>query len=145
MSEDNHKIIWEKVIPICTMILMLFLRSLKFYEIKGLVEMNGWAAPEHFPLPFLLALCMFFAGTLIKFRYHVITPLLQICTLIVMLYFEQKFRDFAEFNLRRTAYGFWINIIMSIVLVLYCLFIDFSKHSKHPNSAEVENNNSREF
>lgn len=128
VSEEKHIMITQKVIPTCIIILTFFGRFLIFYEYKGVTERNGWAAPIHFKIFFLIAIIMFFIGTWFRFNHNIVRVLLQISSLIIMLCCELLFWDFCELKI---AYGFWINIILFTVLLIDCLII--TRHSYTEN------------
>ena len=116
VSEDKHIIIAKKTIPMCIMALIFFCRFLKFYEFRGVTMQNGWSTVIHFKIFFLIAVIIFFIGVWFPFNHNIICIILQIISLIIMLGCEWLYMDFSEL---KTAYGFWINIMLSIVLLLY--------------------------
>lgn len=127
VSEDKHIIITKKIIPMCVMALIFFCRFLRFYEFRGVTEQNGWATVIHFKIFFLIAVIMFFIGTWFRFNHNIICVILQIGSLIIMLCCEWLYMDFSEL---KTTYGFWINIMLSIVLLLYCVVVAKYSYTK---------------
>lgn len=120
VSEDRKFTIWCQAVPVCIMLLTFLLRFLRFYEVKGITERNGWAAPLHSHWIFLIAIIAFGAGTWI-IKYSFIFLLVQECSLALMVYCEIIFMDFSGFDLSRAAYGFWLNLAAIIVLGIYCV------------------------
>lgn len=120
--EDNKRIIENKVIPVCILGVTCFIRFMCFYEIKGITTQNGWGAPMHFAWIFVPAFALFLIATW-HIKNGISKFICQISSLVVILCCELIFMDFSEYNLARTTHGFWLNMILIAILLLYCIDI----------------------
>ena len=54
---------------------------------------------------------------------HTICLLLQLSSLVVILYCEKIFVEYSDYKLIWTTYGLWLNIVVIIALQMYCIYI----------------------
>jgi len=125
---DRQQIIRKKILPTFIFFLLLLVRFLTFYEIEGIRVENGWGAPIHHKVIFVLAVFMFCMGIWMKPNNIVTQFLLPFFSLTMMLTCEVAYLRFKDYNLIYARIGFWLNIVISMVLLFYCLYI--SKKAK---------------
>lgn len=103
-------------------LITFFLRFLCFYNVPGITIRNGWAAHIHSKGIFLIAVITFLIATW-GINLHTICLLLQLSSLVVILYCEKIFVEYSDYKLIWTTYGLWLNIVVIIALQMYCIYI----------------------
>lgn len=118
----------KTVMPTCMLFLIQALRFLKFYEVKGITVRDGRSAPIHSKRIFLFAFFLFLIGVwVIKNKYAVC--ICEVITLMIMMYCEKIFMEFSDYRLAWTSYGLWVNIVLTLGLLVYCIWINVKKES----------------
>lgn len=116
-------IVLEKIIPTLIFGLLFVVRYIKFYEIKGIRLTNGWGAPSHHKLAFLISIIMFLAGVWLKWGNRLIHLILQITPIVVMLNCERLYFDFCDYRLEHVVIGCRLYLVLSVILLFYCILI----------------------
>lgn len=118
-----------KVIETTIFAVTFLLRCICFYNVPGITTRNGWAAPIHSKELFLAAVLLFLIATWV-IRLKGIRLLLQLSSLALVIYCEKIFVDYSDYKLKWTTYGLWTNILIIIVLQLWCLYTTIKEMRK---------------
>lgn len=125
--EDKYKKQQHKLILTIVIALTFILRFLRFYEVPGITIRNGWAAPTQSPLIFVGSVLVFIIGTWC-IRTNIFQCILQIGSLISILFCELLFIDYSDYKIEWISYGFWLNLLATILLQIYCIYYYIKKH-----------------
>ena len=108
---------------------LIMIRFLEFYEIEGIRVQNGWATIAHHKLTFLIAVIMFCAGVWMRKMNGMICLFMQIIPFGIILYCEYSYLSFNDYTLAYAEIGFWLNIIVSLIIILGCIGVSLKKQS----------------
>lgn len=108
---------------------LIMIRFLEFYEIEGIRVQNGWATIAHHKLAFLIAVIMFCAGVWMRKMNGMICLFMQIIPFGIILYCEYSYLSFNDYTLAYAEIGFWLNIIVSLIIILGCIGVSLKKQN----------------
>lgn len=103
-------------------VLLFLTRFLPFYEITGIRKENGLGAIMYYKIIFIICFFLFLTGILVNIK-NVIKILLQTIPLTAMVIFEIIYMFSKDYNLKCIQYGLGINIVFSIFMVCYCIYV----------------------
>lgn len=122
--EDKHrKLIWEKVIPSCFLMLLFLTRFLPFYEIEGIrVEIGFHSSVYHKILVGTVALT-FLMATWKNNINNIIRLFLQNISILAMILYDILHLFFEDYKFKHAGIGFWIHTAISIIAIGYCFLM----------------------
>lgn len=117
----SSKSIYRKAIPFFLFLLMFVVRFLTFYEISGILTINGWGAVKQYGYLFIAASLLYCSSVWMSSGKYLLQIFMQIISVIIMLISEFLYLYFSEYyvQIKYLQQGFWIYLCICMFTIIY--------------------------